>query len=137
MAVTLIDSNVLIDVISSDPVWSNWSAEQMMAAGGEGDLVINQIVFGEVCASFEHIEEVDAVLPSDTYRREDVPWAAAFLASRAFRAYRRQGGTKASLLPDFFIGAHASLLGYRLLTRDCSRYRTYFPDIQLIAPSMA
>src|SRR5947207_464569 len=112
MATTLIDSNVLIDVISSDPLWSTWSAERMYEAGRRGALVINQIVFGEVCTSFEHIEEVDAVLPVDVYRREHVPWTAAFLASRAFRSYRRHGGVRLTLLPDFFIGAHAAVLGY-------------------------
>ena len=137
MVVTLLDSNVLIDVISSDPVWAHWSMQQMQEAGEDGDLAINQIIFGEVCASFEHLEEIDAALPADTYTREDVPWAAAFLASRAFRTYRRNGGTRTSLLPDFFIGAHAAVLGYRLLTRDPSKYRSYFPDVRLITPGMA
>jgi predicted nucleic acid-binding protein len=109
----------------------------MKKAGQLGDLVINQIVFGEICAFFERIEELDAVLPADVHRREDVPWTAAFLASRAFRLCRQNGGTRTSLLPDFFIGAYAAVLGYHLLTRGRAKYRTYFPDIRLIMPGTA
>lgn len=104
MTSTLVDSNVLIDIATDDPVWSSWSAESLRRASLDGELVINSIIYGEISGAFEMIEEVDAFLDGKLYRREDVPWAAAFLASRAFRVYRRRGGGKVSPLPDFYIG---------------------------------
>lgn len=97
-------------------------------------LVINPVIYAEVSVRFTRIEDLEAALPHDMLEREPVPFAAAFLAAKAFTAYRRRGGTKASCLPDFFIGAHAAIAGYTLLTRDAARYRTYFPAVALLAP---
>lgn len=137
MTSTLVDSNVLIDIATDDPVWSSWSAESLRRASLDGELVINSIIYGEISGAFEMIEEVDAFLDGKLYRREDVPWAAAFLASRAFRVYRRRGGGKVSPLPDFYIGGHAALLGYRLLTRDRAHFKSYFPALQILSPAVS
>ncbi len=99
-----------------------------------GMLIINPIIYAEVSVGFERIEELDEVLPADSFRREPLPWEAAFLAGKCFLAYRRQGGTRRSPLPDFFIGAHAAIEGLPLLTRDPRRYRTYFPQLTILAP---
>lgn len=132
---TLVDSNVLLDVLTDDPSWSSWSADALADAAEIGPVSINPIVYGEVSVRFSHIEEVDDVLPPSDYRRLELPWPAAFLAGKAFIDYRRRGGAKRSPLPDFFIGAHAAVSSMRLLTRDASRYRTYFPTVDLIAPT--
>lgn len=134
MTVTLVDSNVLLDVLVGDPVWLLWSRDELRAAEMRGRIVINAIVFAEVSAQFPTIEAVDANLPEAIFEREPIPWAAAFLAGKAYLAYRRRGGTRRSPLPDFFIGAHAAVAGYALLTRDAARYRSYFPRLKLIAP---
>lgn len=134
MAGTLVDSNVLIDVFSKDPAWSDWSREALRQAGGDGPLVINEVIYAEVSARYSRIEELEFELPRDDFQREHTPWPAAFLAGRAFAEYRKRGGDRRSPLPDFFIGAHAALAGLRLLTRDASRYQTYFPAVDLIAP---
>lgn len=134
MAGTLVDSNVLIDVFSNDPAWSDWSREALRQAGADGPLVINEVIYAEVSARYSHIEELEFELPRDDFQREHTPWPAAFLAGRAFAEYRKRGGDRRSPLPDFFIGAHAALAGLRLLTRDASRYRTYFPAVDLITP---
>lgn len=97
-------------------------------------MVINQIVYSEVSLGFSTVEALDAVLTEDRFVRANLPWAAAFLAARAHRTYRARGGDRGSALPDFFIGAHAAVLGLRLITRDAARYRTYFPTLRLIAP---
>ena len=131
---TLVDSNVLLDVIRADPTWLSWSAEALAHAADEGRLVINSIIYAEVSATYATVEEVDAALTRPLFIRSEVPWPAAFLAGRCHVEYRRRGGTRIRTLPDFFIGAHAAVLGMRLLTRDPSRYRTYFPTIELIAP---
>ena len=132
---TLVDSNVLLDVIRADPLWSSWSAETLARVADEGPLVINSIIYAEVSATYATVEEADAVLVSPAFVRSEVPWPAAFLAGHCHVAYRRRGGARTRTLPDFFIGAHAAVLGMRLLTRDPTRYRTYFPTIELIAPS--
>jgi predicted nucleic acid-binding protein len=131
---TLVDSNVLLDVIEDEGEWTDWSASMIEQAGDQGPVVINPIIYAEVCFGYDTIEVLDHVLPSDFYRREPLPWAAAFLASRAFIAYRRRGGVRRSPLPDFYIGAHAAIAGHTLLTRDPKRYRTYFPKLRIIAP---
>jgi predicted nucleic acid-binding protein len=131
---TLIDSNVLIDIISHDPTWEAWSQDALAEASETGILVINPVVYGEVSVDFDTREALDAVLPEDDFVRADIPWPAAFLAGKCFETYRRRGGTKRSPLPDFFIGAHAAVSKLRLLTRDASRYRSYFPTVELIAP---
>ncbi len=133
MATVLVDSDVLLDVLIPDPVWEGWSSEALAAAAESSPLVINAIVFAEVSVGFDRIEELEAALPREL-RREALPWDAAFLAGKAFLAYRRRGGARLAPLPDFFIGAHAAVRGYTLLTRDARRYRTCFPTLPLIAP---
>ncbi|TQM14049.1 type II toxin-antitoxin system VapC family toxin [Pseudonocardia kunmingensis] len=134
---TLVDSNVLLDIFTQDPVWAQWSAERLAEALDQGPVVINQVVYGEVSLRFSRIEDLDAVLAPDRFVRANLPWAAAFLAARCFRTYRGRGGTRTSTLPDFLIGAHAAVLGLTVLTRDTARYRTYFPSVQLVAPENA
>jgi predicted nucleic acid-binding protein len=131
---TIVDSNVLIDVLSDDPVWGSRSSAALRMIGAEGPLVINEVIYAEVSARYSRIELLDQELPRDAFQRESTPWSAAFLAGKAFLDYKRRGGSKRSPLPDFFIGAHAAVTGLRLLTRDPLRYRTYFPTVELIAP---
>jgi predicted nucleic acid-binding protein len=133
----LVDSNVLLDVLTEDPVWYGWSSATLAAAANQSSLAINPVVYAEVSIGFEQIEELDEALPPETFRRLPVPWPAAFLAGKCFLAYRRAGGTRRSPLPDFYIGAHAAIEEMPLLTRDASRYRTYLPRLELIAPDTA
>lgn len=134
MTATLIDSNVLIDVLSGDSPWGEWSLQALSELGSEGPLVINPVVYAEVSHRYSSKEMLDRELPEEAFMRENIPWAAAFLAGKVYLDYRRHGGQRRSPLPDFFIGAHAAVAGLRLLTRDASRYRTYFPTVDLIAP---
>ncbi len=134
MSGTLIDSNVLLDVLTSDPAWFDWSAAAITAARQEGRVLINPLIYAEVSTGYSSVEALERALPREIFHRDPLPWEAAFLAGKAFLAYRRAGGARRSPLPDFFIGAHAALAGYRLLTRDGTRYRTYFPRLELIAP---
>jgi predicted nucleic acid-binding protein len=134
MTPVLVDSNVLLDVATADPAWGEWSSTTLERTADEAVLVINPLVYAEVSIGFSTIEELDAALPADLYRREDLPYEAAFLAGKCFIRYRRSGGSKRSPLPDFYVGAHAAVAGYRLLTRDATRYRSYFPRLELIAP---
>ena len=131
---TLVDSNVILDVVTDDEEWGDWSAAMLSQAAQEGRLLINPIIYAEVACRFTRIEDLDDVLPAEYFTREPLPWAAGFLAGRAFLAYRRRGGTRPTPLPDFFIGAHAAIQGYTLLTRDRRRYRTYFPKLRVIEP---
>lgn len=133
-APTLVDSNVILDVLTEDEEWFDWSAAALERSTESSRLVVNPIVYAEVSIRFELIEELDAALPVEYFSREPLPWAAAFLAGKAFLRYRRRGGARAHPLPDFYIGAHAAVAGYTLLTRDPRRYRTYFPKLHLIAP---
>ena len=135
MTAILIDSNVLLDLMTEDAQWFSWSAAAVESVADRFRLVINTIVYAEVSVRFSRIEDLDAALPKEMFEREAIPYEAAFLAGKSFLAYRRRGGTKHSPLPDFFIGAHAAIGGYRLLTRDAGRYRTYFPSLPLIAPN--
>jgi predicted nucleic acid-binding protein len=130
----LVDSNVLIDIISRDETWWGWSSAALAASADEGRHAINPIVYAEVSTYFDRIESLDAALTPHRFERLPLPWPAAFLAGKCFLAYRRAGGTRRSPLPDFYIGAHAALEGMRLLTRDAARYRAYFPTLELIAP---
>ena len=134
MPATLVDSNVLLDIVTNDPRWGLWSAEACERAADAGVVAINPIIYAEASIGFDRIETLDEVLPEDAFRRLALPWEAAFLAGKCFRRYRRLGGARRSPLPDFYIGAHASVGGMRLLTRDAARYRTYFPKLALIAP---
>lgn len=131
---TLIDSCVLLDVITGDEHWADWSAARIAAAVDEGRAVINPLIYAEVSVGYQTVEELEDLLPADAYEREPLPYLAGFAAGKAFLRYRRGGGRKRSPMPDFYIGAHAAIAGYRLLTRDVNRYRTYFPTLDLIAP---
>jgi predicted nucleic acid-binding protein len=130
----LVDSNVLLDVATQDPVFGDWSRTSLNRVAEHSVLAINPVIYGEVSVGFSSIEEVDAALPTNWLRRDAIPYEAAYLAGKVFLAYRRAGGARRSPLPDFYIGAHAAVAGYRLLTRDPSRYRTYFPKLELIVP---
>lgn len=137
MGDVLVDSNVLLDILTEDPVWRDWSESALIECAEHSVLAINPIIYAEVAAGFSRKEELDAALPRDRFRRESLPWASAFLAGRSFIQYRRRGGVRRSPLPDFYIGAHAAVHGMTLLTRDASRYRTYFPRLRIIAPGAA
>lgn len=130
----LVDTNVILDVIEDDEVWAEWSQGQMDAIAMREDLTINPVIYAELSLAFARIEELEAFVASAEFRLLETPREALFLAGKAFLAYRKQGGTRTGVLPDFFIGAHAAVMDLPLLTRDSARYRTYFPDIQLIAP---
>jgi len=130
----LVDSNVILDIVTEDKKWFSWSSEALANCVETHTLVINPIIYAEVSIGFDRIEDVEQVLPLPFFRRESLPWEAAFLAGKCFLAYRRRGGRKNSTLPDFFVGAHATVVGIPLLTRDAARYRTYFPRLKLIAP---
>ncbi len=132
----MVDSNVLLDVALDDPTWGAWSSEALERYGSTSVLVINPLIYAEVSVGFERIEDVEAALPTDVFRREPLPWEAAFLSGKCFVDYRRRGGARRSPMPDFYIGAHASVAGYRLLTRDAARYRSYFPQLDVIAPEL-
>jgi predicted nucleic acid-binding protein len=134
MRPVLVDSNVVLDVAYRDPRWGLWSRARIAEAAIESALVINPIVFAEISIGYRSVEDLDDLVPADTFWREPLPYEAAFLAGKAFLTYRRRGGTKTSPLPDFYIGAHAAVRRYRLLTRDAARYRTYFPTVELIVP---
>lgn len=134
MAVTLVDSNVILDIVTEDDEWLDWSSAALEEAAESGTLAINAIVYAEVSVRFETIEALEAALPRDYFRRDAIPWEAAFLAAKSFERYRRGGGVKRSPLPDFFIGAHAAVAGMTLLTRDAKRYRAYFPKLRIISP---
>jgi predicted nucleic acid-binding protein len=134
VADVLVDSNVILDVATEDSRWYGWSSRQLHEASEQHTLVINPVIYAEVSIAFERIEDLDATLPADFFRREPLPWEAAFLAGKCLLRYRRAQGRQRSPLPDFFIGAHAAVRGMALLTRDVRRYRTYFPRLQLITP---
>jgi len=135
MTAVLIDSNVLLDLMTEDARWFAWSAEAVARAAEHFRLVVNPMIYAEVSLRYSRIEDLEAALPKEMFHRESIPYEAAFLAGKSFLAYRQRGGAKRSPLPDFFIGAHAAVAGYRLLTRDAARYRTYFPKLTLIAPN--
>jgi predicted nucleic acid-binding protein len=135
MSSVLIDANVLLDVMTEDARWLQGSAEAIRRAADRYRLVINPVIFAEVSIRFSRIEDLDAALPKTMFDREAIPYEAAFMAGKSYLAYRRRGGTRRSPLPDFFIGAHAAVAGYLLMTRDATRYRTYFPKLPLIVPN--
>ncbi|WP_280368243.1 type II toxin-antitoxin system VapC family toxin [Nocardia wallacei] len=134
MPKTLADTCVLLDMLGDDPKWADWSTERIQAAIDGDGLVINPIVYAEVSIHFAEIEALEAALPPADFRREALPWAAGFLAGRAYLHYRHRDGTKTWPLPDFYIGAHALLNGHRLLTRNRKDFRSYFPALEIIAP---
>lgn len=130
----LVDSNVIIDVITEDTGFLVWSANALAASAQSGMLFINPIIFAEVSTGFSRREDVTAALDALDFEYADLPWDAAFIAGNAYTRYRRNGGVRRSPLPDFYIGAHALVSGMTLLTRDGSRYRTYFPKLNILAP---
>ena len=130
----LVDTNVLLDVLQDDPLWADWSIGQLRAQSQVHALVITPVVYAEVSLSFSTIEALDAVLDRMGLVVQEMPKAALFLAGKAFGQYRRRGGTRTQVLPDFFIGAHAAVQGWPLLTRDAARFRTYFPSVTVLSP---
>lgn len=128
------DSSVLIDVLLRDSKWFERSSAALAAAADDGELVINPIIFAEVSVRYRSIEDLNKVLPTSLYRRDELPYEASFLAGRAFVKYRRQGGSRTAPMPDFYIGAHAEVSEFRVLTRDPRRFRRYFPKVELIVP---
>lgn len=134
MTGVLVDSNVLLDVLTEDATWFDWSSRQLAHSADTGLLAINPIIYAEVSVGFATIEELEEVLPAARFVRLPLPWEVAFLAGKCFLSYRRRKGSRRSPLPDFYIGAHAAVAGLALLTRDATRYRTYSPRLQIIAP---
>ena len=134
MTAVLVDANVLLDVMTRDSRWLAWSAQALARAADSDRLVINPIVYAEVSVGYLNVDALETALLGANLDREELPYEAAFLAGKAFLAYRRRGGVRRSPLSDFFIGAHAGVAGYALLTRDATRYRTYFPELLLISP---
>lgn len=130
----LVDTNVILDVIEEDPAWADWSQAQLDRAALQGALLINPVIYTELSIAFHRIEELEAMVSEAGLIVESIPREALFLAGKAFLQYRRQKGTKRGVLPDFFIGAHASVLGIPLLTRDAGKYAGYFPQVTLITP---
>jgi predicted nucleic acid-binding protein len=130
----LVDTHVLVDVLQNDPQWAEWSIGQLRARAQLHELVINPVVYAELSLSFSTFEALDRVVATMELAMREVPRPALFLAGKAYLQYRRRGGGKARLLSDFFIGAHAAVEGWPLLTRDANRFRTYFPSLEVIAP---
>ena len=130
----LVDSNIILDLITQDPIWYSWSAQQLKILGDDKVLIINSIIYTEISISFKTIEELESILHLNLFKREDIPYEACFLAGKIFLNYKKNSGQKSSTLPDFFIGAHAAIKNYKLLTRDTKHYKTYFPTVELICP---
>lgn len=130
----LVDTNVLLDVLQNDPKWAEWSQGELDTANLTDSLAINAVIYSELSIAFERIEELESVLSEANLSVEPIPREALFLAGKAFLNYRRSRGTKLGVPPDFYIGAHAAVRGYAILTRDVSRYSNYFPTVRLIAP---
>jgi predicted nucleic acid-binding protein len=132
---TLVDTNVILDVISADLIWMEWSLRQMARRSSFGRLIVNEIVYAELSAGIDTEADVEHTLADLELQLERVPTRAMFLAGQAYRDYRAHGGIRTGVLPDFFIGGHAQVVGIPILTRDMRRYRTYFPDVTLITPA--
>jgi predicted nucleic acid-binding protein len=132
----LVDTNVLVDLLTDDPVWAEWSTDAFCSCMDHARLVVDTTVYAELAVRYDTVEALEQMIDAAGLEREHVPWSAAYLAGKAFEAYRRSGGTRRSPLPDFYIGAHAAVAGMRLLTRDANRYRTYYPTVDLISPDM-
>ena len=130
----LVDTNVLVDVLQNDPQWADWSIAQLRAQAKLHALAINSVIYAEMSLSFSTLEALDDVVSTMALELREIPRPALFLAARAYALYRRRGGSKGQVLPDFFIGAHAAVEGWPLLTRDASRFRTYFPTLEVMTP---
>lgn len=133
----MVDSNVLLDIFTEDKGWYGWSSEKLSLLAEQHTLCINQLIYAEISIGFKRIEELEAVFPKDYILYAQLPYEAAFLAGKCFLKYRRAGGTKVAPLPDFYIGAHATIEKMILLTRDHRRYQTYFPGLTIISPNTA
>ena len=133
-SVVLVDTNIVVDVLQEDPVWAEWSANQMRTLKLMHRLAINPVIYAELAMSFDSIDDLDATLATGGLQLEEMPRPALFLAAKAHKAYRQRGGTRNQVLPDFFIGAHAATNRWALLSRDRARYTTYFPTLRVIAP---
>ena len=131
---TLVDSNVLLDIFTKTPDWWEWSLVQLEDAALHGPLIINEVIFAETSIRFQSIEDFEVALTNAGIAFAAIPRSALFLAGKAFIQYRNSGGVRSGVLPDFFIGAHAATENLPLLTRDTRRYRNYFPTVTLIAP---
>jgi predicted nucleic acid-binding protein len=134
MTNTLVDTNVLFDVNGDQSEWQTWSERHMADAADRGDLLINPVIYAELAIGYATREDIDGLLVHGRLQREAIPWDAAYIAGHAYVSYRRRGGTRSLPLPDFFIGAHAAVRGYTLLTRDRGYYATYFPTLKIISP---
>jgi predicted nucleic acid-binding protein len=132
--VILVDSNVIIDVLTEDSIWRAWSEAALADAADRDEIAISPIIYAEIASGFATIADLDKHLGVDVFRRLALPYEAGFVAGRAFVEYRRRGGVRTSPLPDFYIGAHAAVEGLTLLTRDARRYTGYFPKVRLISP---
>ncbi|HXW53055.1 MAG TPA: type II toxin-antitoxin system VapC family toxin [Myxococcota bacterium] len=130
----LVDSNIILDIVTEDAEWFSWSSSTIEQCLEIGKLWINPIIYAEVSIGFSRIEDLDAVLPEAIFKRAPLPWDAGFLAGKCFLSYRKSSGTKRAPLPDFYIGAHAAVSGLTLITRDARRYKTYFPKVKIICP---
>lgn len=130
----LVDTNVLVDVLENDPAWADWSIGQLRAQSKIHPLLINPIIYAELSLTFSRVEALDQTIESMGLVYKELPRPALFLAGKAFALYRQKGGRKSNVLADFFVGAHAAVLGCALLTRDVRRYRSYFPSVELITP---
>lgn len=131
---TLVDTNVLLDLVTDDPQFADWSIAQLEAASLVGPLLINDVIYAELSVRYDSKEQLDAFISGIGLKREPIPDAALFLAGKVFRKYRKAGGTRSGVLPNFFIGAHAAVRGLPLLTRDLGRYRSYYPTVEIIVP---
>jgi predicted nucleic acid-binding protein len=134
MGMTLVDTNVLLDLVTNDPIWADWTVRQLNVAAVRGALAVNGVIYAELSVRFARIEDLEAMLEESGIVVRAIPRAALFLAGKAFQRYRTLGGRRRGVLPDFFIGAHAAVAGLALLTRDTGRYRGYFPSVDLIVP---
>lgn len=131
----LVDSNILLDIATNDPKWAAWSGRALAECAEHAALMINPIIYAEVSIGFKTIEALNAALPSGIYERTPLPWEAGFLAGKCFLDYRKRGGQRTTPMPDFYIGAHAAIDQFAMLTRDDARYRTYFPKVEVLAPA--
>jgi predicted nucleic acid-binding protein len=133
--VTLVDTNVLLDLVTDDQDWAEWSIEQLEAASLRGPLLINDLVYAELSVRYSRIEDLDGFLDAAGLEIAAMPRSALFLAGKVFTRYRKSGGTGTGVLPDFFIGTHAAISELKLLTRDVGRFHTCFPSLTMITPA--
>lgn len=131
---TLVDANVALDLVTRDPYWAEWSTAALDAASIQGPLLINDVIYAELSVRYENVDDLERFVNGTGLQMALIPRPALFLAGKAFARYRKAGGTRTGVLPDFFVGAHAMVSGIPLLTRDARRYRTYFPAVTLVSP---